>query len=177
MITLPTEYVVLVDPSDREVGTEEKLAAHQRGALHRAFSVFVFNASGQLLLQRRAASKYHSAGLWSNTCCGHPRPHEPTSDAAARRLHEEMGISCALDHVGSFIYRAALEHGLIEHELDHVFTGDSDARPVMNDAEVAQWRWVDRATLVDEMTTEPERFTAWLAPAVACLRSAQTRFE
>jgi isopentenyl-diphosphate delta-isomerase len=177
MSTLPPERVVLVDSSDREVGTEEKLAAHQRGVLHRAFSVFVLNTSGHLLLQQRAASKYHSAGLWSNTCCGHPRPGERTIDAAGRRLQEEMGISGALACVGSFIYRAPLENGLVEHELDHVFVGDSDATPEMNDAEVSQWRWIDRVTLADEMTTEPQRFTAWLAPALACLGSAQTRFE
>src|SRR5689334_7965348 len=112
------ERVVLVDERDREVGTMPKLAAHAEGALHRAFSVFVLNAAGELLLQRRAAAKYHCGGLWTNSCCGHPRPGEPVADAARRRLREEMGFDCELASVGSFVYRAEVGGGLVEHEYD-----------------------------------------------------------
>ena len=117
------EQVILVDQQDREIGVAEKLEAHRKGKLHRAFSVFLFNAKDEMLLQQRAAEKYHSGGLWTNTCCSHPRPGEPTEAAARRRLREEMGISCNLNKAFDFIYRAEFDNGLIEHELDHVFIG------------------------------------------------------
>jgi len=155
------ERVVLVDNEDREVGVASKLDAHQQGQLHRAFSVLVFDASGDMLLQRRAAVKYHSAGLWSNSCCGHPRPGEDLRSAAERRLREELGLDVALQHDFSFIYQAALEGGMHEHELDHVFVGRSDAEPVPDPAEVSEYRRVSPRTLVDEMSAAPAAFTVW----------------
>jgi len=176
-VTAKPEHVVLVDEHDAEVGTAEKLAAHRSGVLHRAFSVFVFDESDRLLLQRRATTKYHSAGLWSNTCCGHPRPGEGTSDAAHRRLREELGFTCPLRHIGSFTYQAALTDGLVEHELDHVFMGRFDGEPIPHPAEVAEWRWIDLKDLGRELANSSQEFTAWFEPAWRCLRSAESIFE
>lgn len=161
------EHVVLVDDADREVGIAPKLGAHRSGALHRAMSVFVTDGDGNLLLQQRAAGKYHSPRLWTNTCCGHPRPDEATIDAAARRLHEEMGIQCRLEHAGTFRYRAALDGGLVEHEIDHVFVGRWRGRPTPEPSEVEGWRWVPVETLRADLAAHPERYTAWLGPALA----------
>src|SRR5205085_4273578 len=136
------EQVILVDECDRELGVSEKLQAHRAGALHRAFSIFIFDADKRLLLQKRAQTKYHSAGLWSNTACGHPRPGEPTEAAAHRRLREEMRFDCALRPAFQFLYRAELSGGLVEHEYDHVFVGEFDDEPVPDRAEVEDWRWV-----------------------------------
>ncbi len=155
------ENVVLVDVDDREVGVVSKLAAHQDGQLHRAFSVVVFDESGSMLLQRRSAVKYHSAGLWSNSCCGHPRPGEGLKEAAQRRLREELGIDVALERRFSFIYETALEDGMYEHELDHVFVGCSEATPVPDPGEVSEWRRVSPQNLLSEMTADPAAFTVW----------------
>ncbi len=171
------ERVVLVDEHDTDVGTGEKLAVHQSGALHRAFSVFVRDQSGRLLLQRRATTKYHSPGLWSNTCCGHPRPGEETADAANRRLREEMGFTCPLRHVGSFTYRAVLGNGLVEHELDHVFAGTFNGEPTPHPSEASAYRWITLGDLEQEMAGAPEKFTAWLKPALTCLQSAESILE
>lgn len=164
------ELVVLVDECDREVGTEEKVSAHRRGVLHRAFSVFVFDRRSRLLLQRRAAGKYHSAGLWSNTCCGHPRPGEPTERAARRRLKEEMGFECPLEQVFSFVYRAALDGGLTEHELDHVFIGRFDGAPRPDRTEVSEWRAAPVAEIVDDLAQNPGRYSVWLPHALDGIR-------
>ena len=137
------EQVILVDADDDEIGISPKLRAHETGELHRAVSVFVFDADGRVLLQRRAAGKYHSAGLWSNTCCGHPRPGETARAAALRRLREEMGVECALEPRGSFSYRAILGNGLVEHEIDHLFVGTFQGSPAPDASEVAEWRWMD----------------------------------
>lgn len=161
-----SEQVVLVDRQDRPIGTEEKLAAHRRGVLHRAFSVFVFNDEGELLLQRRAPGKYHSGGLWSNTCCSHPRPGEPTDRAARRRLGEEMGIDCDLEHLFSFSYRAAFPDGLIEHEYDHVFVGYSDEVPRCDPGEVMDYRWTSLPALRADMDEDPASFTVWFRMAL-----------
>lgn len=155
------EQVVLIDTEDRELGHMEKLAAHREGLLHRAFSVFLFNESGELLIQQRATSKYHSAGLWTNTCCGHPRPGEELLEAAARRLKEEMGVSATLHPVYQFTYHAPLEGGLVEHELDHVLIGRCDRDPEPDPKEASDWRWVERADLERELAKHPGRFTAW----------------
>jgi isopentenyl-diphosphate delta-isomerase len=160
------EVVVLVDQRDRERGTAPKLAVHRTGALHRAFSVFVFDAAGRLLLQRRAAAKYHSGGLWTNTCCGHPRPGEAVVAAAERRLVEEMGFSTTLRRVGAFTYRAPVGGGLVEHEYDHVLVGAFDREPVPTPAEVDEWRWVAPDALRAECQEHPERFTSWFAQAL-----------
>lgn len=169
------EHVVLVNERDDVLGTMGKLEAHEKGLLHRAFSAFVFDSEGRLLLQRRAAGKYHSAGLWTNTCCSHPRPGEALEAAAARRLREEMGLICPLEFSFSFIYKASFENGLHEHELDHVFFGQHDAPPDPDPAEVQEWRYASIAELTDELARTPARFTAWLAtcwPRVVVMRTS-----
>jgi isopentenyl-diphosphate Delta-isomerase len=155
------EFVILVDEQDRELGIMEKMEAHKRGVLHRALSVIVFNSKGELLLQKRAQSKYHSGGLWTNTCCSHPRPGESISDAATRRLKEEMGIELKLNHAGSFIYQAKLDQGLTEHELDHVFIGIFDGQPNLNKHEVDDWKYVSVNSLLVDITANPTQYTEW----------------
>lgn len=156
------ELVVLVNERDDAIGTMGKLRAHQEGALHRAFSVFLFDDQGRLLLQQRAAGKYHSAGLWTNTCCSHPRPHESIRDAAKRRLQEEMGIATELEQRFSFIYRAALDNGLQEHELDHVLFGRFTGPAMPDPSEVGDWKYVSPDALDEELKNHPERYTVWL---------------
>ena len=163
------ESVVLVDEDDRAVGTAEKLAVHRSGALHRAFSVVLFDRTGRVLLQRRAEGKYHCAGLWSNSCCGHPRPGEPVLDAATRRLAEELGVSLELTPAGQILYRAIMPEGLIEHELDHLFVAQFDGEPAPDRAEVSAWRWVSPAVLRSELDASPSAFTPWLALVLAAL--------
>ena len=160
------ERVILVDESDNEVGTETKPAAHSNGKLHRAVSVFVFNDDGMLLLQRRAASKYHSANLWSNTCCGHPRPGESAEAAAHRRLHEEMGFDTPLRFIFNFIYRAELENGLSEHEFDHVLVGRFDGTPVPSSEEVDDWRWASVDEVNEDVRAHPQDYTTWFKIAL-----------
>jgi isopentenyl-diphosphate delta-isomerase len=161
-----TEQVILVDEHDREIGTDEKLAAHSVGKLHRAISVFVFDERGQMLIQQRAVTKYHSGGLWSNTCCSHPRPEETSEAAAHRRLREEMGFDCPLDHAFSFIYKSRLANDLWEHEYDHVFVGRFDGTPEPNPAEVDGWRWIDFAEVVDDVRSNPDNYTVWFKIAL-----------
>jgi isopentenyl-diphosphate Delta-isomerase len=156
------EKVILVDERDRELGSSGKLRAHLTGALHRAFSVFVFDAAGRLLLQKRAGGKYHSGGLWSNTACGHPRPGEETADAARRRLREEMNFDCELREEFSFLYRAELGGGLVEHEYDHVFAGTFSGRPAPDPAEVEDWEWVSVEELRRAVVADPSRYSRWL---------------
>lgn len=156
------EEVVLVDDMDNIAGRMEKLEAHRQGALHRAFSVFIFNRQGELLLQKRAAGKYHSAGLWSNTCCGHPRPGEQILSAAARRLFEEMGIDCTLYYVFKFAYFARLSETMAEHEIDAVFFGISDALPIVNPDEAAEYGYVGMLELEQDLAENPEKYTKWL---------------
>ena len=156
------EQVVLVNEADAEIGLMSKQEAHEKGVLHRAFSVFIFNSRGEILLQQRASSKYHSPGLWSNTCCSHPRKGEQVSDAAARRLKEEMGMNCDLKHAFHFIYRAELDNSLIEHELDHVFFGFTDTLPQINEQEVQAWKYMTADSLIQDIHSNPERYTAWL---------------
>jgi isopentenyl-diphosphate delta-isomerase len=160
------ERVILVDEQDRELGAAEKLAAHVAGRLHRAFSIFVFNSAGQLLLQRRAKAKYHSGGLWSNTCCGHPRPGEATPDAARRRLREEMNFDCELRAAFEFLYRAEFANELIEHEYDHVFVGEFDGAFVAEASEVEDWKWTTPDELRRDMRARPNDYTYWLRAAL-----------
>ena len=155
------EYVILVDEQDRETGSMGKQEAHISGTLHRAFSVFIFNSQGALLLQQRAAGKYHSAHLWTNTCCSHPRPGENIADAARRRLYEEMGLLCPLDKRFTFIYKAHLDNNLTEHELDHVFTGITDTLPAPEITEVASWKYISIEALAKEIQQQPESYTEW----------------
>lgn len=155
------DQVILVDTDDVPIGFEDKLRAHREGKLHRAFSVFVLNTAGELLLQRRAVDKYHSGGLWSNTCCSHPRPGENTVAAAHRRLREELGFDCPLRPLYRFIYRAELDGGMIEHECDYVLVGQYDGDPVPDPVEVSDWSWATPAAIALALETEPAHFTFW----------------
>lgn len=154
--------VILVDENDKEVGTELKTRAHQEGKLHRAFSIFIFNSKGELLLQKRSSKKYHSGGLWSNTCCSHPVPNETTESAAHRRLKEEMGLDCDLKEVFSFVYKTNLSGGLTEHEFDHVLVGYFDGEPKFNPDEVEEIKWVDAESLTRDIKQNPAKYTYWL---------------
>jgi isopentenyl-diphosphate delta-isomerase len=155
------EYVILVDEHDKELGLMEKIEAHEKGILHRAFSVFILNSKQQLLLQQRALHKYHSGGLWTNTCCSHPRQGESNLDAAYRRLEEEMGMKAPLKKLLDFVYKAEFDNNMIEHELDHVFVGYSDFNPVINPEEVASYKWMNLGDLKKDMSDHPELYTAW----------------
>ena len=155
------QNVILVDEHDREVGLMEKMEAHHKGLLHRAFSVLVFNENGELLLQRRAFGKYHSEGLWTNTCCSHPYPGESILEAGKRRLFEEMGFTCELSEVFSFIYKAELENGLIEHELDHVLVGFSEETPHLNLEEVSAFKWMNVDEIKADIKENSSHYTAW----------------
>lgn len=157
-----SEEVILVDSADTPIGTMEKLQAHQEGRLHRAFSIFLFHPDGRMLLQKRASSKYYSGELWSNACCSHPRPGEATDVAATRRLFEEVGLSCDLREIHTFIYRTEFPNGLTEYEYDHVLVGITDTQPVLNPEEAEDWGWVDIATLRTDLKEYPERYTYWL---------------
>jgi len=162
------DEVVLVDDRDRVVGVAPKLDVHRKGQLHRAVSVVLFDDEGRVLLQRRSETKYHSAGLWANTCCGHPRPGESVGDAARRRLVDEMGIEgCGLTRVTEFLYFAELDGGLVEHELDHVLIGRWTGPTNPDPGEVAETRWIDRELLFEELAAEPDRYTAWTGRVVA----------
>jgi len=156
------ELLILVDENDNEQGTMDKISVHKTGALHRAFSVFIFTTEFKLLLQQRSDNKYHSAGLWSNTCCGHPRQGERIIDAVKRRLKEEMGLECDTVFVFSFIYRAELNNGLIEHEYDHVYLGVSNSLPVPNADEVKDWKHITLAGLRADIDNNPGHYTEWL---------------
>ncbi len=155
------EQVVLVDESDNEVGIMEKMEAHRRGLLHRAFSVLIFNSRGELLLQKRADTKYHSAGLWTNTCCSHPQPGESFQDAIKRKLLQEMGISVQTEFVFKFLYNVKVDHDLIEHELDHVFVGIHDGEPTINTREAQDWKLADLPSLRNAIIQHPEQYTSW----------------
>lgn len=156
-----TEHVILVDAHDRELGLMEKMEAHQKGLLHRAFSVFVLNDKKELLLQRRAFDKYHSGGLWTNTCCSHPRKDEDVEAAAHRRLLEEMGFDCALEKILDFVYRADFSDGLTEHEFDHVFVGYYNGNPEINPQEVAEYKWMPLDDVKRDLQENPENYTEW----------------
>ena len=155
------EKVILVDEHDKDIGAMEKLEAHKKGLLHRAFSVLLFNSQGELLIQKRAAGKYHSAGLWTNTCCSHPQPGEPIENSISRKLKQEMGIETQSEFGYKFIYRTALENGLTEYELDHVFTGTFDGTPKVNPDEVQDWKFISVHNLRKEIKNNPNDFTYW----------------
>jgi isopentenyl-diphosphate delta-isomerase len=155
------EEVVLVNEHDVEVGTMEKLEAHEKGLLHRAFSVILVNSKGELLLQKRAAKKYHSASLWTNACCSHPRPGESIEAAAERRLKEELGIHAKPTLAYSFLYKVELENNLIEHELDHVLIGKFDGEPIANPEEIEDWKYINLASLREDVKKNPMSYTHW----------------
>lgn len=155
------EQVVLVDEQDHPIGLMEKQAAHIGPHLHRAFSVFIFNSEGELLMQQRALSKYHSPGLWTNTCCSHPRDGETLAEATSRRLMEEMGMRCEMHEVYTFIYKAPVGQGLTEHEFDHVWIGRSDDTPQINREEVESWKYMSLSDLKKDIQLHPELYTEW----------------
>jgi isopentenyl-diphosphate delta-isomerase len=159
------QRLILVDPNDNEIGSGEKMPVHRRGLLHRAFSIFVLNPRQEVLLQRRALSKYHSGGLWANTCCSHPILGEEQHITVQRRLREEMGFETSLERLFSFRYRAELDNGLIEHELDHVYLGRYDGKPDPNPKEVCDWQWMSLEQLGVELKEQPDKYVYWLKPA------------
>ncbi len=160
------ERVILVDKNDQPIGDMDKLEVHQKGLLHRAFSIFIFNDKRQLLLQRRAKEKYHSAELWTNTCCSHPRPGESNLEAAKRRLKEEMGIETDLKRKFGFIYQARLGNNLLEYEYDHVYVGQYNSEPLLNPEEASDYRWVSIRRLKEQIIIYPGKFTEWLKIAI-----------
>ncbi len=155
------EQVILVNENDEQIGLMPKLEAHEKGVLHRAFSVFIFNEKKELMLQQRALSKYHSPGLWTNTCCSHQRDGETSLEAGTRRLEEEMGFSVPLKETTSFIYRAPFDNGLTEHELDHILIGDFNGEPRINESEVANWKWMPLEDVRTDIGKNPDLYTAW----------------
>ena len=157
------EEVILVDENDRSIGFETKLKAHLSGGkLHRAFSIFIFNAEGKMLMQRRSHKKYHFRGLWTNTCCSHPHWGEELKDSARKRLREEFGFDADLTEIFSFLYRAAdADSGLTEHEFDHVFVGRFNGEPEPNPQEIDDWRWVGVAELRTDLENNPDKYTPW----------------
>lgn len=161
-----TQNVVLVNKNNRKIGVEEKIRVHQEGKLHRAFSIFIFNSKGELLIQQRAKSKYHSGGLWSNTVCSHPKPSETYYQSTHRRLQEEMGFDCKLKKIFHFIYRANLNDGLIENEFDSVFIGKYDKNPNPNLDEVMDYRWISIKKLKADIKANPNKYTIWLPIAL-----------
>lgn len=155
------ENVILVDRQDNQIGLMPKLEAHEKALLHRAFSVFVFNDKGELMLQQRAAHKYHSPLLWTNTCCSHQRAGETNIQAGRRRLREEMGFECELEDTFWFIYKAPFDNGLTEHELDHVLIGYYDDDPEINPEEVNDFQWISLDDLTRDMEENSEKYTVW----------------
>lgn len=155
------EYIIAVDELDKEVGKIEKMEAHHKGVLHRAFSILVFNSKNQLLLQKRNIKKYHSPGLWTNTCCSHPRYGEKLEEAIYRRLKEEMGFTCELKEIFSFIYKVELEKDLFENEFDHVFIGRYDGEVLANEDEVDAYKWMEISDIKKDIFNNPELYTYW----------------
>jgi len=155
------EKVILVNEHDDMVGTMDKIDAHKQGLLHRAFSIFIFNSKGEMLLQQRAIDKYHSGGLWTNACCSHPMPGEKTQDAAERRLNEELGFETRIEKIFDFIYKTGFDNGLTEYEFDHVFAGEYEGQINMNPKEVNDVCYKGLAAIRDMLQTHPQKFTAW----------------
>lgn len=160
------DKVILVDKDDNPIAEMDKTEAHIKGLLHRAFSVFIFNEKGEMLIHQRAEHKYHGAGLWTNTCCSHPQWNENIENSAIERLQFEMGIQCPIQPIFSFMYNAPVENNLIEHELDHVFIGQYNSNPKPNKDEVQSFKWIDIPTLINDMKSNPERYTFWFRTAL-----------
>lgn len=163
--------VILVNEQDIAIGEMEKIEAHEKALLHRAFSIFVFNSNGDMLLHRRAAGKYHSPGLWTNTCCSHPQPGEEIEASALKRLQEEMGFTTPLRRAFTFIYKAAFDNGLTEHELDHVFIGRYDGVVAPNPEEVGDYKYEKLQQIKEQVTAEPQQFTEWFKIALPKLET------
>lgn len=155
------ELVILVDDQDHQIGLMPKLEAHEKALLHRAFSVFIFNDKGELMLQQRAKQKYHSPNLWTNTCCSHQRDGESSIEAGKRRLQEEMGFTVSIKETTSFIYKAPFDNGLTEHEFDHVLVGYYNLKPIINQEEVQDWKWMSLEAIEQDIKNNPHKYTAW----------------
>lgn len=164
------DKVILVDQNDQEIGYADKMEAHVKGMLHRAFSIFLFNSKKEMLIHQRAAGKYHGGGLWTNACCSHPQPGEDLKYSATERLHFEMGLQCELQKAFSFIYHSPVENGLIEHEYDHVYIGFTDDTPLPHPDEVQGYRWISTTDLKNEIELHPEKFTFWFKKAVQMIK-------
>lgn len=160
-LTSKKEFVVLVDANDNDIGTMEKMEAHEKAVLHRAFSIFLFNTKGEMLIHQRAFSKYHTPGLWTNACCSHPRMGETLQQATSRRLREEMGMEAEIHKIFHFLYKADVGQGLIEHEVDHVFVGTTDVLPNINREEVETYAYINLDELRTDIKLHPEKYTAW----------------
>jgi isopentenyl-diphosphate delta-isomerase len=156
------DYVILVDENNNQIGLEEKILAHKKNLLHRAFSIFIFNDSFEILLQKRAPNKYHSGNLWTNTCCSHPLENLSLVESAKKRLVEEMGIKANLNEVFSFIYQAEFDNGLFEYEYDHVLFGISNNKPILNPDEAIDYKWIKISDLKAQIEKNPGNFTVWL---------------
>ncbi len=165
------QHVILVNENDEEVGTVEKMEAHRKALLHRAFSVFIFNAKGEMLLQQRAKHKYHSAGLWTNACCSHPNPFESTEDGALRRLQEELGFTTPIRKIFEFTYRSAFDNGLTEFEFDHVFIGEYNGKINPNADEVSECSFMKLAEIEEKLLSHPQKFTPWFHIAYPRVKS------
>ncbi len=157
------EKVILVNSNDEPIGLMPKMEAHEKALLHRAFSVFVINSNNELMLQQRALQKYHSPGLWTNTCCSHQRDGEENIEAGLRRLQEEMGFETPLEYLFNFIYKAPFDNGLTEYELDHVMLGRYEGKPSINPEEVASWKWMDIDLIHADLINNPADYTVWFA--------------
>jgi isopentenyl-diphosphate delta-isomerase len=169
------EMVILVDVNDNAIGTMEKLEAHERGELHRAFSILLYNTQGEMLLQKRARSKYHSGGLWTNACCSHPIPGERIEETTRRRLQEEMGIDVPLSYSHKFIYKTSLDRNLTEHELDHVFIGQFNGTPLINKNEVEDWKYASVDWLKDDVIKNPDNYTYWFKLLISQSQSSTAK--
>ncbi len=169
------EKVILVDKDNRKIGIEEKIKAHKEGKLHRAFSIFIFNSKGELLIQQRAKTKYHSGGLWSNTVCSHPKPNETYQQASHRRLKEEMGFDCKLKKLFCFIYNTGFQNGLIENEYDCVFIGKFDGKIKPNPKEVMNYKWIPIEKLKQKINKNLSKYTIWLKLALNRIKSSQIK--
>ncbi len=165
------EEVILVNEFDKPLGSMEKIEAHRQALLHRAFSIFIFNSKGEMLLQRRAATKYHSGGLWTNACCSHPRPGEDTGHAARRRLSEELGFTTRLEKIFDFTYKSAFDNGLTEFEFDHVFVGMHDQAVYPNQEEVSEYRFLSPDAIRMELASNPDQYTSWFHLAFPLIKS------
>ena len=158
---MENDKVILVTEHDDMVGIMDKMEAHKQGLLHRAFSIFIFNRKGEMLLQQRALNKYHSAGLWTNACCSHPMPGEKTQDAAHRRLMEELGFDTTIEKIFDFVYKAKFDNGLTEHEFDHVFAGEYEGKLNVDTGEVNDFCYKEIQEIKNTMETHPQKYTAW----------------
>jgi isopentenyl-diphosphate delta-isomerase len=158
--------VVLVDEKDQVLGEMDKMEAHEKGILHRAFSIFIFNSKGQMLIHQRANEKYHGGGLWTNACCSHPQWDEDIKESAEQRLQFEMGLQCDLKKVFAFVYHTPVENDLIEHEYDHVLVGYTNQQPIPNPIEVQAYRWIDKLELLQKIKYQPDDFTYWFRMAL-----------